>query len=120
MATKFPHVEVIGIDLAPAILDEHVIPDNCRFELGDVNQGLPRFYDQIDLIHVRAICSGVSPRRRLPIHLVISSQLSITPFKMQSCLKRLLTSDNKLRGDCRRARQVPKAGGYAHPGRGRL
>jgi hypothetical protein len=67
MASKFPHVKVIGIDLAPATLNEFVVPDNCRFELSDVNRGLSRFYDQIDLIHMRAIASGVSPRRCVPI-----------------------------------------------------
>ena len=60
MANKFPHVEVIGIDLAPVIVSEHAIPDNCRFELDDVNRGLPRFYGQIDLIHMRGISIGVS------------------------------------------------------------
>jgi len=59
MANKFPHVEVIGIDLAPVIASEHTIPDNCRFELDDVNRGLPRFYGQIDLIHMRGIGFGI-------------------------------------------------------------
>ena len=67
MARKFPHVGVIGIDLTPVILNESAIPDNCQFELGDVNRGLPRFYDQIDLIHMRSIASGVSSRRHMPI-----------------------------------------------------
>ena len=76
MANKFPHVEVIGVDLAPPTLDEHGIPDNCRFELDDVNREIPRFYGQIDLIHVRAISSGVSPPHRLLTHLALSSQFS--------------------------------------------
>jgi len=82
MASKFPHVKVIGIDLAPAILNEYAIPDNCGFELGDVNLGLPRFYDQIDLIHMRSIASGVSPRCRLPTYqdLVNSLVLCVTPL----------------------------------------
>ena len=78
MARKFPHVEVIGIDLAPAILNKSAIPDNCRFELGDVNQGLPRFYDQIDLIYMRAVASGVSSRRRLPIRQSLFGQFFST------------------------------------------
>ena len=76
MANKFPHVEVIGVDLVLPALNEHGIPDNCRFELDDVNREIPRFYGQIDLIHQRAVCSGVSPRHRLPTHLALSSQLS--------------------------------------------
>ena len=67
MASKFPHVQFIGIDLAPAILIESATPENCRFELGDVNRGLPRFHGQIDLIHMRHVSGGVSPRRRMPI-----------------------------------------------------
>ena len=74
MASKFPHVEVIGIDLAPPTLNEHGIPDNCRFELSDVNLGLPRFYDQIDLIHMQGVSSGVSPHRRVPIQQIPSGQ----------------------------------------------
>ena len=67
MANKFPHVEVIGIDLAPVIVSEHAIPDNCQFELDDVNRGLARFYGQTDLIHMRGISLGVSPHRRVSI-----------------------------------------------------
>jgi hypothetical protein len=74
MANKFPHVEVIGIDLVPTILNEYTIPGNCRFELEDVNQGLPRFYSQIDLIHMRTIGSGVSPRHRSLIFQGLSGQ----------------------------------------------
>jgi hypothetical protein len=85
MANKFPHVEVIGIDLAPAIMNEDDIPENCRFELDDVNRGLPHFYDQMDLVHMRAVSSGVglavfcpSPKGRfqrffniIPLHILI-------------------------------------------------
>lgn len=67
MASKFPHVQFIGMDLAPAILSEYTIPDNCRFELGDVNRGLPHYHGQFDLIHIRQLGAGVSPRHRVPI-----------------------------------------------------
>lgn len=60
MANKFPHVEVIGIDLAPAIMDEGDVRSNCRFELDDVNRGFPRFHGQVDLVHIRSVCGGVS------------------------------------------------------------
>ena len=78
MARKFPHVQFIGIDLAPAILNESATPENCRFELGDVNRGLPRFHGQIDLIHMRQISAGVSPRRRMPIPLYYRRTFSTT------------------------------------------
>ena len=61
MANKFPHVEVIGIDLAPAIMNEGDVRSNCRFELDDINQGLPRFHGQVDLVHMRSVSAGVSP-----------------------------------------------------------
>jgi uncharacterized UPF0146 family protein len=51
MAKKVPHVEVIGIDLAPATINENDVPSKCRFELDDVNQGLPHFYNQMDVRH---------------------------------------------------------------------
>lgn len=60
MAKKFSHVEVIGIDLAPAIMDEGDVRSNCRFELDDINRGLPRFHGQVDLVHIRSVCAGVS------------------------------------------------------------
>ena len=62
MASRYPHVEVIGTDLAPAIMNESDVPVNCRFELDDVNRGVAHFYDQMDLIHMRAVSGGVSPR----------------------------------------------------------
>jgi hypothetical protein len=65
VANKFPHVEVVGVDLAPAIMNEGDVPSNCRFELDDVNRGLPHFYDQMDLVHMRTVATGVSTRRLL-------------------------------------------------------
>jgi hypothetical protein len=67
MASKFPHVEVIGMDLAPAIMNEDDVPTNCRFELDDVNRGLPHFYNQMDVVHQRAVATGVSIRRHSPV-----------------------------------------------------
>jgi len=60
-ASRYPHVEVIGTDLAPAIMSENDVPINCRFELDDLNRGLAHFYGQIDLVHMRAVSAGVSP-----------------------------------------------------------
>ena len=66
-ANRYPHVEVIGTDLAPAIMNENGGPVNCRFELDDVNRGLAHFYDQMDLVHMRAVSAGVSDHCLLPI-----------------------------------------------------
>lgn len=62
MAHKYPHVEVIGTDLAPGMMNEKDVPDNCRFELDDVNRGLPHFYDQMDVVHMRSVGAGVRLR----------------------------------------------------------
>ena len=62
MASRYPHVEVIGTDLAPAIMSENDVPNNCRFEIDDVHRGLAHFYNQMDLVHMRTVCAGVSPR----------------------------------------------------------
>jgi hypothetical protein len=62
MAHKFPHVDVIGMDLAPAIMNEDDVPNNSRLELDDVNRGLPHFYNQMDVVHMRTVCSGVCTR----------------------------------------------------------
>ena len=97
MANNFPHVEIIGMDLAPSIMNEDNVPDNCRFELDDVNRGLPHFYDQLDLVHMRQVSSGVSHRRLCPFpQRSFSSNLS----QIQSELKHPFSSDNKLRRDC--------------------
>ena len=75
MANMFPHVEVIGMDLAPGIMNEENVPDNCRFELDDVNRGLPHFYGQIDLVHMRQVSAGVSHRRLCPSPKDLSRQV---------------------------------------------
>jgi hypothetical protein len=74
MANKFPHVAVIGIDLAPGIISQDHVPDNCRIELDDVNRGLVHFYGQMDLVHMRSVASGVSARiiYSSPTHLPIN------------------------------------------------
>jgi len=56
---QVPVVEVIGIDLAPAIMNEGDVRNNCRFELDDVNRGLPRFHGKVDLVHIRSVCGGI-------------------------------------------------------------
>jgi hypothetical protein len=53
MAREFPHAQVIGVDLAPVPLEPVTLPDNCRFEVSDINLGLDHFAGQIDLCHLR-------------------------------------------------------------------
>ncbi|KZT58298.1 S-adenosyl-L-methionine-dependent methyltransferase [Calocera cornea HHB12733] len=64
MATEFPNAEVVGVDLSP-IQGGRQLPDNCRFEVDDVNLGLPHFYDSFDVIHARHVCSGITDYPKL-------------------------------------------------------
>jgi len=70
-ASRYPHVEVIGTDLAPAIMSESDVPSNCRFELDDLNRGLAHFYGQMDLVHMRAVSAGVSSLPSCPFPSII-------------------------------------------------
>ncbi|CAE6433597.1 unnamed protein product [Rhizoctonia solani] len=57
-ATDFPHVEVLGVDLAPTSAISP--PPNCRFEIDDLNLGLEHFFGPtFDIIHARLLNSGV-------------------------------------------------------------
>ncbi|KAF8600891.1 S-adenosyl-L-methionine-dependent methyltransferase [Ceratobasidium sp. AG-I] len=57
-ATDFPHVDVLGIDLAPTCTTAP--PSNCHFEIDDLNLGLEHFFGPtFDLIHARLINSGI-------------------------------------------------------------
>ncbi|PVF97730.1 hypothetical protein CPB86DRAFT_759682 [Serendipita vermifera] len=51
MALKFPHVEVLGIDLKPG--PKEGVPPNCRFLTHDVNTGLSKFHGLYDIVHCR-------------------------------------------------------------------
>ncbi|KAG8971716.1 hypothetical protein FRB90_010422, partial [Tulasnella sp. 427] len=60
MAKKFPHAEVVGLDLVPPVLvSEDEIPINCRFEVDDANFGLDQFENCFDLVHMRSADSGL-------------------------------------------------------------
>jgi hypothetical protein len=67
-ATDFPHVEVLGVDLAPTsamyvlpspfleheLIVNSVPPPNCRFEIDDLNLGLEHFFGPtFDIVHAR-------------------------------------------------------------------
>ncbi|PVF97732.1 S-adenosyl-L-methionine-dependent methyltransferase [Serendipita vermifera] len=51
MALKFPHVEVLGIDLKPT--SKEGLPPNCSFLVHDINTGLSKFHGLYDLVHCR-------------------------------------------------------------------
>ncbi|KAG8906970.1 hypothetical protein FRB99_005612 [Tulasnella sp. 403] len=62
MSKKFPHVRVVGVDLAPPNPSQEV-PSNCRFKCRDVN-GLKDLKEALfDVIHVRCVCVGITDYR---------------------------------------------------------
>ncbi|PVF91453.1 S-adenosyl-L-methionine-dependent methyltransferase [Serendipita vermifera] len=59
MARRFPHVSVLGIDLAPLVHDPAKHPPNLRFQTYDINRGMTSFYDQFDFIQMRSVAMGL-------------------------------------------------------------
>ncbi|KAG8973076.1 hypothetical protein FRB90_010011, partial [Tulasnella sp. 427] len=59
MARRYPHADVLGLDLAPPLVAIDAIPQNCRFELDDANLSLSHYANTFDLVHVRAADSGI-------------------------------------------------------------
>ncbi|KAG8958191.1 hypothetical protein FRC03_009373 [Tulasnella sp. 419] len=55
MALKFPHCEVVGLDIVPPNLGNREIPPNCRFEVDDANLSLTHYANMFDLVHCRAV-----------------------------------------------------------------
>lgn len=64
MAREFPHCEVVGIDLARVPLPEADLPTNCRFEVDDINLGLPHLKEQFDVVFCRAVALGLKDFRK--------------------------------------------------------
>ncbi|CUA75923.1 hypothetical protein RSOLAG22IIIB_01926 [Rhizoctonia solani] len=58
MALEFPHVEVVGVDLAPNT--SRPPPPNCRFEFDDFNLGMSHYYGMFDVVHARSAANGVA------------------------------------------------------------
>ncbi|KAG8960144.1 hypothetical protein FRC03_007009 [Tulasnella sp. 419] len=62
MAVEFPHAQIVGLDLAPPTISlkgPEAIPQNCRFEVVDVNHPLVQYEGKFDVVHVRGVELGV-------------------------------------------------------------
>ncbi|KAG8966394.1 hypothetical protein FRC03_012029 [Tulasnella sp. 419] len=59
MAQKFPHCEIVGIDLTPT-LPKSPVPVNCKFETDDANYPLEHYANAFDVVHCRAIDGGIT------------------------------------------------------------
>jgi len=57
LALNFPHVNCVAVDLVP--LQSTAMPPNCRSEVDDVNLGLEHYYGDFNIVHARAVASGV-------------------------------------------------------------
>ncbi|KAF9075226.1 S-adenosyl-L-methionine-dependent methyltransferase [Rhodocollybia butyracea] len=62
MADEFQRAEVIGVDLAP--LQPRSVPENCTFELCDLESGVPYPDEYFDFIHARSMHTGIRDYRR--------------------------------------------------------
>ena len=56
MARRYPNASILGVDIKPQ--DRSESPQNCSFEVWDVNDGLEKFHGQFDLVHTR-FTSGI-------------------------------------------------------------
>ncbi|KAG8885154.1 hypothetical protein FRB97_001972 [Tulasnella sp. 331] len=59
MAIRFPHVQVLGIDLSPIQPDPAGIPVNCRIEVDDLNLDISHYYNTSSLVHIRNLVAGI-------------------------------------------------------------
>lgn len=59
MARRFPHVQVLGIDLAPVPLSPDLVTPNLRFEIDNIMQGLTHHAGRFDLVHMRCVGGGL-------------------------------------------------------------
>jgi hypothetical protein len=59
MARNFPHVRVLGVDIAPAPITVEQSPENLRFEIDDINFGLEHHKNSFELVHMRCVGAGL-------------------------------------------------------------
>ncbi|KIM25768.1 hypothetical protein M408DRAFT_203865 [Serendipita vermifera MAFF 305830] len=59
MAKRFPHAQVLGIDVSPNPLNPTLLTANIRFEVEDINTGLAHYANRFDLVHMRCVGGGL-------------------------------------------------------------
>ncbi|KIM22689.1 hypothetical protein M408DRAFT_78716, partial [Serendipita vermifera MAFF 305830] len=74
MATRFPHADVLGIDLAPGPIGPSGLPPNLAFEIDDIRLDLSHFTGRFDLVHMRYMSAELEDIRGIM-------------FDVQRCLK---------------------------------
>ncbi|KAF8315417.1 S-adenosyl-L-methionine-dependent methyltransferase [Clavulina sp. PMI_390] len=58
MAYRFPHCDVVGVDLAPRT-SFPVLPPNFRLEFDDANLGFEHYHGCFDVVHSRFVGNGI-------------------------------------------------------------
>jgi len=58
MANEFPHVKFVGMDIAP-LQPHNTLPKTCRFDLGNVLDGLTYQDGSFDYVHQRLLMLGI-------------------------------------------------------------
>ncbi|KAG8916947.1 hypothetical protein FRC02_003447 [Tulasnella sp. 418] len=59
MGLKFPHSEVIGLDIVPPVLRDGNLPSNCRFEIDDCNLSFTHWVNTFDFVHARSVDTAI-------------------------------------------------------------
>ncbi|KAL7408959.1 S-adenosyl-L-methionine-dependent methyltransferase [Mrakia frigida] len=60
LARQFPYAICLGTDIVPVQRSETYVPENCSFELVDVDLPLPWPENSFDIIHMRDINQGIT------------------------------------------------------------
>ncbi|RKP08629.1 methyltransferase type 11 [Thamnocephalis sphaerospora] len=58
MAADFPDCEFLGLDVAP-LQPTVVLPQNCKFELANILEGIPHPDNQFDYVHHRLLIAAI-------------------------------------------------------------
>ncbi|PVF93104.1 hypothetical protein CPB86DRAFT_877415 [Serendipita vermifera] len=72
MARRFPHVSVLGIDMAPLTHEPEKHPANLQFQTYNVNCGMSPFYGQFDFIQMRCVVNGLDDGAKTIEELLLS------------------------------------------------
>ncbi|KAG8909595.1 hypothetical protein FRC02_007671 [Tulasnella sp. 418] len=59
VSLKFPHSEVIGLDIVPPVLRDGNLPSNCRFEIDDCNLSFTHWVNTFDFVHARSVDTAI-------------------------------------------------------------
>ncbi|KAG8965364.1 hypothetical protein FRC03_000664 [Tulasnella sp. 419] len=59
LSNQFPHVKVVGIDSVPSWPRSEQVPENCSFEVHDINLPLTKYHQSFNVCHVNHVGKGI-------------------------------------------------------------